>query len=888
MDNKELDFLNFANLAEMERLYHNYLRDPSSVDPTLIYFFKGMELSQNGCLIQEDRSLKVFRLIEAYRRYGHLKAHLNPVAFDRQENSNFLSLERLGFKKEDLNESFPTQGLLKEKEASLKKIIDRLESIYCQFIGIESDLPLRPEVEQFIFEQIEGPFQDPIDPKEKMEILEELHRAEAFEAFIQLRYPGQKRFSIEGGESFIPLLKKMIQEAKTHDVKEILIGMAHRGRLNVLANVLNKPLEEIFSEFEPKSKNVQEGLSGDVKYHKGYQFCDQNFKITLCPNPSHLEAVSPVVMGRARATQLKLKNLQTVLPILIHGDAAIAGQGIVYETLQMDQLEGFQNGGVIHLVINNQIGFTAKSEEGRSTLYCTDIAKTFGLPVFHVNGEDPEGCIKVAKLALAIRQKFQISVFIDYNCYRKYGHNETDEPRFTQPKLYDLIHKKDSIFTLYQKKLLEEKVIFEDQKQQIVETFKQLLDQAHQDLKNTVLKESQIHQNEPNPPILDTKIPEEPLRVIAEKLSRIPEDFQIHPKLKKMVQERVHQFEQSKQNKTLDFAFCEQLAYASLLKENVEIRIVGEDSRRGTFSHRHAVLIDQQTENPYYQLNHLFPVQGQFSVYNSFLSEYAAMGYEYGFSVENAQALVIWEAQFGDFSNCAQVIIDQFLVAGYQKWSEASSLVLLLPHGYEGMGPEHSSARIERFMQMAAQNNMEIVYPTFASQMFHLFRHQAMKPHKTPLIVFTPKGLLRLKMSYSQLTDLTEKGFQDLFEEPSNSLEATCLVFTFGKVIYDLLEIQNEKRQDKAFVRVEKLYPFNIKETEKIIFSYKKLKKILLVQEEPLNMGAASFIQNILEAHFPSLPVEIMARSESASTAAGSLLLHQFEQQLLLKAIIEA
>ncbi len=888
MDQFELAFVNFSNAEEIERLYQNYLKDPKSVDPSFHDFFKGL-LFQGHKSGGDSDITRIEKLIQGYRRFGHLKANLNPIASNRRDPIDHLALKNFGFTNEDLEREFPTCGLMKKKAAKLQEIEAILIQIYSGSIGVECDIPAQPELQSFVFETIEKKWVHPLSPEEKKQILKSLNRAEAFEAFIQLRYPGQKRFSIEGGESFIPLMQEMIQHLQQFSVEELVIGMAHRGRLNVLANILHKPYEEIFSEFEPKSKQFQEGLSGDVKYHKGYKSQEGSLKLTLCPNPSHLEAVNPVVLGRARAKQLEIGDLARVVPLIIHGDAAVSGQGIVYETMQMDGLDGFQNGGVIHLVINNQIGFTAKSEEGRSTLYCTDIAKAFNLPVFHVNGEDVEMCAKVARLACEIRQKFKTSVFIDYNCYRKYGHNETDEPRFTSPKMYEDISKKDSIFKIYSSKLIQENILSNEEKKQLEEEFKAILQTAHKNVENVVLKEETIHKNEPFPPVISTQCDIKILEQIINKISSIPEGFTVHPKLKKMIQERLENFQKSFENPTLDFAICEQMAYASLLLQKTPIRIVGEDSRRGTFSHRHAVLIDQVNENLYYQLNHLQDSQAMITVYNSFLSEYAAMGYEYGFSVEQPQTLVIWEAQFGDFANCAQVIIDQFLVSSYQKWTEESSLVLLLPHGYEGMGPEHSSARIERFMQLAAQNNIELIYPTLASQMFHLLRHQALKKHKTPMIVFSPKALLRQKETFAKLSDLTESGFMDFVDDlnvdPDNVEQ---LIFTIGKLVYELIPLKETHLKKSALIRIEKLYPMNEMQLKAIIKRYPKSKKIVLAQEEPINMGAIRILKDSFEKLVQTQEIILIARKESASTAAGSSLLHQFEQELLIKAIIEA
>ena len=888
MKSSQHSFLNFSNSEEINRLYENYLKDPENVDPSFIHFFQGLAYQglKEG---QDSNESKISKLIAYYRKFGHLYADLNPVAINRKQHYDLLALDEVGLKEDDLNLDFPTLGALDANHASLQKIIDRLKQVYCNTLGVECEHLENEEIKKFIYDNLENTFQTSLPSKTKIDLLEELNKAEAFEAFIQLRYPGQKRFSIEGGESFLPLMQQLLSSSKDASVKEVVVGMAHRGRLNFLANIMKKPYEEIFSEFETKSKISSEGLSGDVKYHKGAFLKENGLEITLLPNPSHLEAVDAVVLGRARAKALKRGNVSEVLPIAIHGDASISGQGIVYETLQMENLEGFQTGGVLHLVINNQIGFTAKTEESRSTLYCSDIAKAFGLPIFHVNSEDLILCSKIASLAISLRQKFGLSVFIDFNCYRKYGHNETDEPRFTHPKLYDVIQAKRSLLDGFSEKLLNEGIISEDALKLLKENFKKTLTEAHGNVQEFISKKPYKLENEPAIKNTNTALPEEILSQLIKSLSELPKDFQVHPKLKRLIEDRKSNFEKSKTSSQLDFATCEQLAYASLLQEGTPIRIVGEDSRRGTFAHRHAVLVDQVTEDIYYQLNHLSENQSRISVYNSFLSEYAAMGYEYGYSVESIESLVIWEAQFGDFANCAQVVIDQFLAAGYQKWAEQSSLVLFLPHGYEGMGPEHSSARIERFMQLAAQNNIEIIYPTRASQMFHLLRHQVKKQHKTPMIVLAPKALLRAREAYSSVQDLTLQGFQDFIED--GKLDPSLIqnvVFSIGKLNHELRNLDQSKMKNTALVSIERLYPINESQLVELMSKYYSAKTIVLCQEEPMNMGAIKFFRELFERLFPNMALKFIARDESASTAVGSSVLHQIQQERLINKILEA
>jgi 2-oxoglutarate dehydrogenase E1 component len=887
MENFDLSFLNFSNMEEIQAYYQKYLKDEKSVDPTFAFFFKGVEFQ--GVFQKESKENLIVELIKAYRKYGHFYADLNPVPSRFEVSQDLLNLKNFSFSETDLDVEFPTMGLLQPSKAPLKEIIDYLKKLYCQKIGFECEISDDPIKQEAIYKLYEKVVFEEISKEKMIATYKELCQAEVFETFLHLRFPGHKRFSIEGGESFIPMMLEGVRQSQELGINEIVFGMAHRGRLNFLANVMKKPLEEIYSEFDSKSDDFDKGLSGDVKYHKGYVLKEEGIELTLCPNPSHLEAVNPVVLGRARAKILKTNQPLKVLPILIHGDASIAGQGIVYEILQMDRLDGFETGGTIHVVINNQIGFTANSEESRSTHYCTDIAKGFNLPVIHVNAEDPVACLKAMQLALLIRQNYQLSVFIDYCCYRKYGHNETDEARFTQPILYQLIHEKPSIRNLFEDRLKTLFRVDDELIQKIEESIKDAFAKAHSKAQQKE-KPSQL------PPkfwfpsdSVQTDCSIQTLKQMAEKLSEIPETFNIHPKLKKLVLERKENFKKSFQERAIDYALAEQLAFGSCLLDGISIRLVGEDSKRGTFSHRHAVLIDQLTEDHYYQLNHLVPNQALMTIYNSFLSEYGAMGYEYGFSVEAKNTVVIWEAQFGDFANCAQVVIDQFIASGFQKWKEESNLILFLPHGFEGMGPEHSSARIERFMQLCAQNNMELIYPTIASQIFHAIRRQAYKKNKNPMVVFTPKALLRHPESFVKVERLSESGFLDFIEESvDNHLEVEKIVFTIGKLIYDLLPYKKDRLKKVTLVRIEKLYPLNVEELEKIVSQYPQLKLIVLAQEEPINAGGVFFLKEIFEIKWPHLKIRLVAKEASASVSTGSSVMHLLEQQLLIQQIIEA
>jgi len=882
--------VNFSNAEEMEKLYQQFLKDPKSVDPTFAFFFHGLALSSNTQLSQSSsKDERIKNLKKAYRTFGHLEAHIDPVKMTSDEKADQLSLDALGFKEGELDQLFPTLNLLDQKEAPLKTIINRLKELYCKSIGYECNPNESPELAQFIYDRIESQRGDFLSREDKVFLLHTLNRSEVLESFIQLRYPGQKRFSIEGGETFIPLLIESIEQASLRGVNACVVGMAHRGRLNVLANVFGKPYSKIFHEFDSSYVPTVVGISGDVKYHLGYESTYQTRKgksvdLLLCANPSHLESVDPIVLGRAKAKQNKAHDIKSVLPILVHGDGAVSGQGIVYEILQMQKLDGFTNFGSLHIVINNQIGFTANSREGRSTRYCTDIAKAFSCPIFHVNAEDPESCLFAADLAIQVRQQFGVDVFIDLNCYRKFGHNETDEPRFTNPLLYDLIGRKELIRNIYLNQLIQENTLTHEAAKTLEADFKSQLEAAFNEMDAVKSQKRESIQA-----IFDesvaTCVDEKTLYPLVKMLSLLPEKFQVHAKLKRMVTERHQQFE----NNAIDWALCEQLAYATLLTSKIPVRIVGEDSRRGTFSHRHAALFDQVTGHHLFQLNHLKEGQAFIEVYNSFLSEYAALGFEYGYSVEDKTTLVIWEAQFGDFANCAQVVMDQYLSASFQKWHETCGLTLLLPHGYEGMGPEHSSARIERFLQLSAQNNMEVIYPTKAAQFFHVLRRQALKPHKTPLVIFTPKSFLRAKESFASKQDLTSGRFEDFIVDTKPSHAVTKLLLTTGKIYYELDSICKEQNlNDTALISVERLYPFNTELLKKQLANYPNLKKIVYVQEEHENMGACTFIREILESHFKQFEKKYVTRERAASTAAGSHTMHIDQQKKLIQDAAQA
>lgn len=910
-----------ANPSLVDEIYEKFEKNPNSVDSSWYFAFTQADQPRTATVPTKPQTvyeqsvgqyaridssspadLRIYNLIIAYRTYGHLQAHFNPIATKPIEQPRQLRLETLGFNQEELSKPFPTCGLLSSPTAPLSEIIETLKSIYCDKIGIEFMELEDPDMENWIIQHIEPTkFKADLTIDQKRMILQSLNRSELFETFIHTRYTGQKRFSLEGCETLIPMLESTIELGSTLGSLDYVIGMAHRGRLNVLSNILNKSHTDIFSEFEEGYiPNSFEG-SGDVKYHKGY-FSEvstskgQKVKVTLSPNPSHLESVDPVVEGQVRAQQVSLGDdlkQEKVIPILVHGDAAIAGQGVVYETMQFYHIPGYSTGGTLHFVINNQIGFTATPNETRSTWYCTDIANAFSAPVFHVNSEDPEGCVYVTNLAMELRQKFHCDVFIDINCYRKYGHNESDEPAYTQPLEYQIIRKKKSIREIYRDQLISEGVMEQKVAESLEAEFTAALQLAMQESKNAIQqapRAPKIFEEEKVAkekfPSIPTKVPKETLVEIAERITSIPEGFNIHPKLKNLINERL---EMVKNKKPIDWGMAENLAYGSILWDGTSIRISGQDVRRGTFSHRHGIWMDQVVEKAYIPLSHLKPNQGRFDLLNSPLSEYAVLGFEYGYSVGNPEALVIWEAQFGDFGNGAQIMIDQYIATSEQKWGQKLKLVLFLPHGYEGQGPEHSSGRMERFLQLAAEDNMRIVDPTTPAQFFHLLRKQVAHPLRKPLIVFTPKGLLRHPACVSSLKDLTHGSFQEVLDDPNPGSKVKRLVLCTGRIYYDLIaEREKSKIDNMAIIRIEQLYPLHKEQLLSIIKKYKGIKEAFWVQEEPSNMGAWNFINQMVQPLMPkSIQLQYIGRPRSASPAVGSYLLHKKQHADIMNALFK-
>lgn len=885
MDSSNLDFT--------EEIYAKYLADQASVDPSWQAYFEGLDqpVSQEK---SSDNEIRIRDLIAAYRSYGHLIAKINPLSTENPREPDVLQLGNLGFSDADLNKAYPTCGILSKKEASLKEIIDALRFFYSGSFGVEYMDLQNPEIKRWIQGRIEGDrskFELPIE--EKKMILEQLNKSELFEVFLHTKYVGQKRFSLEGAETLIPMLETILASGSQLGMEEFIIGMAHRGRLNVMSNILNKSYTQIFSEFdEGYVPDFFEG-TGDVKYHKGFisdvtTRGSKKIKVSLTANPSHLESVGAVVEGQTKARQIQSKDDQQirVVPILIHGDAALSGQGVVYETLQMHKLRGYNTGGTLHFVVNNQIGFTTLPLDARSTLYCTDIARTFNAPTFHVNAEDPEACIFVTHLAVELRQKFKCDVFVDLICYRKYGHNESDEPAYTQPIEYGIIRKKKPIREIYRDELISQGVMEKKLVDSLEAEFKAGLQEALQGMKIGSLNEDEKKDKrnlEKMMAPVETGVARETLLTIAEKISVVPEGFNIHPKVKLLVNDRLKAV---KDGQKLDWGMAELLAYGSLLWNGESIRLSGQDTCRGTFSHRHGLWMDQVEEKEYFPLKNLKPGQGRFDLINSHLSEFAALGFEYGYSIAYPESLVIWEAQFGDFSNGGQIIIDQYIASGEQKWGQKSDLTLLLPHGYEGQGPEHSSGRMERYLSLCGNCNMFVANPTTPAQLFHLLRRQLIGGQRKPLIVFTPKGLLRHPQCVSTLDDLTHGTFQTVIKD--DSVDAEKLVFCSGRIYYDLLAIkEKDNRDDVALVRVEQLYPFDEKQVEQVIKDYPQAKHTYWVQEEPRNMGAWDYIHPHLQKLLKT-EIKYIGRPRSASPAVGSYVLHKNESKAIFEALYES
>lgn len=917
---KDFSYITSSHPEYIENLYRDFVKDPGSVDPELKKFFEGFDfavgtgkMNGNGATatasamdaapaeniapgtIDWKKELGAYRMILGYRNKGHLIARTNPIRERKDRDAN-LNLSFFNLSEEDLDKTFLVGESVGLGAAALKDILAHLENVYANHVGIEFKYISSQEKVNWLTNEMERKFSEPVSLVKKRRILEKLNQGVIFEKFLHTKYVGQKRFSLEGGETTIAALDAIINTAADHDVQEAVIGMAHRGRLNILANIMGKTYEQIFSEFEGTAKMDQTMGSGDVKYHLGFgsvvnTINDKSVHLKLMPNPSHLEAVDPVVAGfsRAKADVMYKSDYDKILPILIHGDASVAGQGIVYELIQMSKLTGYLVGGTIHFVINNQIGFTTDFDEARSSDYCTSLAAAVQAPVFHVNGDDPEAVLKCAEIATRYRQQFNSDVFIDMVCYRRHGHNEGDDPKFTQPHLYALIDKHANPREVYIKYLLEngepdaqelaremEKKFWADLQERLDEVKQKPLPYQYQqpELWWRSLRKATETDFDRSPV---TAISEETFTRVFEAMMKWPDDFKPLRKIEKIIQDKIKLFETEQK---LDWASGELLAYGSLLLEGNDVRMSGQDVRRGTFSHRHAVLRDENTDESYNRLSRIPDAKGEFRVFNSLLSEYAVLGFEYGYSLANPHALVLWEAQFGDFSNVAQSMIDQFITSGEQKWNRMNGLVLLLPHGYEGQGPEHSSARMERFLQGCAELNTVVTNITTAANFFHALRRQIAWPFRKPLVNFSPKANLRHPGSYSAREEFLNGGFKEVIDDTfADTGSVRKVLLCSGKIYFDLAERQQkEGRRDIAVVRLEQLYPLPLKQLEEVYRKYNKA-TWFWVQEEPLNMGAASF----LKMNLTSIDFGVISRQPSAAPATGYAKVHAQEQAEIIE-----
>jgi 2-oxoglutarate dehydrogenase E1 component len=846
-----------------------------------------------------EKQARVQQLVNAYRVRGHLIAHLDPLV-DEPKNHPELDPNYYGLTVWDLDREFLFSNKEGYTKATLREILDTLYATYCGSIGVEFMNIQDPEQKKWLIQKMEPSRNRPPLPRErKIQLLRKLIHAEGFENYIHTKFIGHKRFSLEGAESFMTILDVVLDELADYGGERAVIGMAHRGRLNVLANTIGKSLAKIFSEFEGNvdPKTIQG--SGDVKYHLGAHGVHKTLNgkeitVEVAPNPSHLEAVNPVVEGMVRAMQDRVgdANREKAIPILVHGDAAFAGQGIVAETLNLSQLKGYRTGGTIHIIINNQIGFTTSPDDARSTPYCTDVAKMVQAPIFHVNGDNPEACARVAALAVAYRNRFKKDVVIDMFCFRKYGHNEGDEPSYTQPTLYKKIKVHPTVHQLYGERLILDKELTREEYEQIQHDSKERYERAHEashrremHMKAEIALAVTQEQIEAMQPFKETKVSFDVLQFVSERLGSVPDGFTVNPKLMKMMELRRNFSSDTK----IDWGFAEALAFGTLVHEGNDVRLSGEDVGRGTFSHRHAILYDANSSEEYVPLQHIRDGQGKVYVFDSLLSEFAILGYEFGYSVSDPLSLVLWEAQFGDFANGAQVIIDQFIAASEAKWQQPCDLVLLLPHGYEGQGPEHSSARLERYLQLCAEDNMQVCNLSTPAQYFHVLRRQMRDAKRKPLIMMTPKSLLRHPLVLSAPAEFTDGKFQLVIDDAQADPAAVRrVVLCSAKVYYDALQMQKEQSvTDVALVRVEQFYPYPQQELKAVFEKYGKASEVVWLQEEPKNMGAWNFLADRLRDDvLSSQSVRYAGRPASASTATGSLKRHQMEQEELLKSAL--
>lgn len=918
-------YLSDNNTSYIETLYENFLKDSNSVNDKWRSYFQTLASGTLASTVSHadireefrqlawkprstfsvvspiDKQAAVGLLIEGYRRFGHLNANINPLGDSRPAHSR-LQLSYYDLSESDFDKTFATYDLLDKPQATLKDIYIRLRKVYCGSIGVQYSMIPDEQERYWLREYVEQRLLSiKFDREAKRSILKQLVAAESLEKYLDIKYVGQVRYSLEGSDSLIPLLDELAKRARHQCIKEIVICMAHRGRVNVLLNIMGQSATELFQEFEGKKDYGL--ISGDVKYHRGYS---RDVKIdgglihlSLAFNPSHLEFIFPVAMGsvRARQEQQNGHNRRDYsMAVVIHGDASFSGEGIVMEALNMSQTRAHHIGGSIHIILNNQIGFTTSNfHDARSSMYCSDIAKMLDAPVFHVNGDDPEAVVAVTQLALDYRITFHKDIFIDLVGYRRHGHQEVDDPMPTQPTMYKIIQEHPTSRTLYAKKLITKGICTVEEVNQWIDNYRDRLDQGQQ-VVSTLPEDSSAHYAVNRTPylsqewitIIDTTVPLKKLKALGKKFSTLPDTLNLHRKVEALYKAR---FEMAEGNVPMDWGFAEMMAYASLLNEGFSVRLVGQDSRRGTFFHRHAVVIDQETGKEYEPLRHLSDVQAKPHIYDSLLCEAGALGFEYGYSTVDSKSLVIWEAQFGDFANVAQVIVDQFISSGWQKWNRLSGVVLFLPHGYEGKGPEHSSARLERYLQLCAQNNMQVCVPTTPSQIFHLLRRQVLCSHRKPLIVMTPKSMLRNKLAVSLLEDLSCNQLKLLIPEieKHNPKKITRVVLCSGKVYYDLLTKRNEHKINHiAMIRIEQLYPFPYEALKVELKKYSNAKQVIWCQEEPKNQGAWFYTcHRLMKCMRDDQTLEYVGRSAFAAPASGYPTLYIKLQKRLVNQALE-
>jgi 2-oxoglutarate dehydrogenase E1 component len=902
--------MNHMNLEYLESLYNQFKSSPESVGMEWKRFFEGVEFAKDGAFGLSEKELDVYHLIMAYRNYGHFEADLDPLT-NSVAPSDQLRLSKFKLTDADLNSKFQIGSLIGKPNATLAEIIKHLKSVYCGKLTVQCAEAL-PDIRNWFIKEFEqNPTGFKLTTEEKKEILSSVTNAESLEKFIHTRYVGTKRFSVEGGDALLPMLDRFTSQGAALKVEEIIVGMAHRGRVNVLANYMEKNVGQMFADFNGPTEleSPLEDFDGDVKYHLGYSKVKKtkngDVEAHLAFNPSHLEAVNPVVLGMARASQRRrsdTKERSRVLPILIHGDAAFAGQGVVMETFQMAHVRGYTVGGTVHLVIDNQVGFTTNPENGRSAHYSSDVAKVLAIPVIHCNGDDVEACVRAVDIAIRYRQEWKRDIVINILCYRRFGHNEGDEPAYTQPLMYDIIRKHPTLREIYSKQLVQSGVcdqsftdslmtnrmndlqkVYDETKAQPpkIKTFK--FDGAWNGLRKAT--QADIEKT------CDTSVDLASLKKIGHLIGSVPKDFNIHPKLVKLVDTRKAMADGKE---PIDWGMAELLAYGSLLAEGTSVRLTGQDCVRGTFTHRHSGFYDTKTGAAYSALKELNTEKTNFCVYDSILSEYAVMGFEYGNSITDPSFLTMWEAQFGDFCNGAQIMIDQFICAGESKWQQMSGLVLLLPHGYEGQGPEHSSARLERFLQLSAQNNIQVANLTTPSQIFHALRRQVRRNFRKPLVIMTPKSLLRHPRATNTIEEIAKASFQEVLNDPfiTDAKKVEKIVFVSGKLYFELLE-EREKSRDlsTALVRLEQISPFPANKVKEIFTKYANAKKVVWAQEEPKNMGSFQFVYfkfvELMNTLGAKASFNYAGRPDRSSPATGSIYRHKAEQAQIISEVFK-